>query len=128
MLEDATIKASTKTWAQRVVNLYEKHNANSVVVETNQGGDLVIDVLKNLEKSIKVVKVHASKGKFARAEPVSELYELGEVAHATEMLDLEAQLTEYVPLNASYSPGRLDAVVWGLTYLMIRKPKSVNVA
>ncbi len=128
ILKDATTKATTRVWAQRVVNLYHQFEANRVVVETNQGGDLVIDVLKNIDKSIKVVKVHASKGKFARAEPVSELYEMGLVAHAEQMPELEAQLTEYVPMDSSYSPGRLDAVVWALTYLMIRKAKTVNVA
>lgn len=128
ILDDLSIKASTKVWAQRAVNAYNEYNANCIVVETNNGGDLVVDALNNIDRSIKVVKVHASKGKFARAEPVSQLYELGQVSHAKPMIELEGQLTEYVPLNATKSPDRLDALVWALTHLMIRKPKRVNVA
>ncbi len=132
VLFDATTKASTRVWAQRVVNLYERFDANCVVAEVNQGGDLVEDVLKNINRSIKVVKVRANKGKHARAEPVSELYELNRVSHdpvePESLLELENQLTEYVPMDSNYSPGRLDGVVWGLTHLMIRKPKQVNVA
>lgn len=127
ILEDHSIKASTLTWAQRVVNAYNKHEANCVVVEVNQGGDLVRDALKNIDRSIKVVDVRASKGKFARAEPVSELYELGSVAHAKDFVELDGQLTEYVPLNCKKSPDRLDALVWALTHLMIKKPKTVRV-
>ncbi len=128
VLEDATGKMSTKTWARRVINLYDKWDANEVVAEVNQGGDLVDDVLKNECESVKVVKVRASKGKLARAEPVSQLYELGRVAHVKGLDDLEEQLTTYIPLDAKYSPGRLDGVVWGLTRLMIRKSKKINVA
>lgn len=128
VIKDHSVKASTRTWAQRVINAYHHHDANYIVAEVNQGGDLVEDALKNIDQSIKVVKVHASKGKFARAEPVSELYELGKVAHSAEMIELEGQLTEYVPLNTKKSPDRLDALVWGLTHLMIRKPIQVNVA
>lgn len=127
VLEDFSIKTSTAKWAQRVVNAYKKYDANYVVVEVNQGGDLVRDALKNIDNSIKVVDVRASKGKFARAEPVSELYELGRVAHAKPLLDLEAQLTEYVPIDCKKSPDRLDALVWALTNLMI-KNKTVRVA
>jgi len=128
VLEDATCKASTKTWARRVINLYEKWEANEIVAEVNQGGDLVEDVLKNECESVKVVKVRANKGKFARAEPVAQLYELGKVAHVPGLGDLEDQLTTYVPMNAKYSPGRLDGVVWGLTRLMIRKSKTFRMA
>lgn len=128
VLEDATCKASTKTWARRVVNLHDKWEANEIVAEVNQGGDLVEDVLKNESESVKVVKVRANKGKFARAEPVSQLYELGKIAHAPGLNDLEDQLTTYIPLDAKYSPGRLDGVVWGLTRLMVNKSKTFRMA
>ena len=119
--EDLSGKYSTNTWAQRVVNAYWEYEANEVVAEVNQGGDLVEDAIKTIDPRVKVVKVRASKGKFARAEPVSALYEQGKVSHVKELPDLESQLTEWVPLNSKKSPDRLDAMVWALTHLMLRE-------
>lgn len=120
--EDLSGKFTTKTWAQRAVNAYYKYNANCIVAETNQGGDLVVDAINNLDSTIKVVKVHASKGKFARAEPISMLYEQGKISHEKEMLELESEMTEWVPENTKESPNRIDALVWGLTFLIKPKP------
>jgi len=127
VLEDYSIKASTATWAQRVVNAYNNYGANRVVAEVNQGGDLVKDVLKNIDRSIKVDTVHASKGKFARAEPISELYELGKIAHAKELPGLEEQLTEWVPMNSDGSPDRIDGLVWGMTHLMLKPTPKIHI-
>jgi len=120
--EDLSGKVSTKTWAQRVAKAYRDYNANYVVAEANNGGDLVIDAIRNIDPNIKVEKVNARVGKFARAEPVSMLYEQDKVAHLKTLPDLESELTETIfndQLRAS--PNRLDALVWGLTYLMIGK-------
>lgn len=119
--EDQSGKCSTLTWANRAVNMYYKYDANFIVAETNQGGDLVVDAIKNIDPNIKVVTVHASKGKFARAEPVQQLYEQGKIRHDDTFPDLDAELTEWVPEDTSESPNRLDALVWGLSYLMIKK-------
>lgn len=121
--DDLSGKFSTGVWAQRAVNAYHQYEANAIVAEVNMGGDLVEDAIKNIDPTIKVVKLRASKGKFARAEPVSQLYEKGQekIRHDKHMPELEEQLTEYVPLNSKKSPDRLDALVWGLTYLMLRK-------
>lgn len=121
--DDLSIKASTRTWAQRVVGAFHAWEANEVVAEVNQGGDLVEDAIHNIDPRIKVVKVRASKGKLARAEPVSMLYEPGQdkVAHRKPMPDLESELTETVFDKVAASPNRLDALVWGLTHLMIGK-------
>lgn len=121
--EDLSGKFSTGTWAQRAVNAYYKYEANCIVAETNQGGDLVEDAIKAIDPTIKVIQVKASKGKFSRAEPVSALYEDTQlrVRHERDMPELEEQLCEYVPENSKGSPDRLDALVWALTYLMLRK-------
>lgn len=124
--EDLSLKASTATWGQRVVNAYHEWRANAVIVETNNGGDLVIDLIHSIDPSVKVVKVHASKGKFARAEPIAALYEQGLVCHTKRFPELDSQLVEYVPLNAKKSPDRLDAHVWGLYWLMI-KPRETRI-
>lgn len=124
--DDWTIKASTQTWAIRAVNMYYHYNANFIIAETNQGGDLVVDAIKNVDPKIKVKKVHASKGKFARAEPVQQLYELGRISHERHFLELEAEMTEWVPMDTKESPNRIDALVWGLTHLMLNKPRDVR--
>jgi phage terminase large subunit-like protein len=115
--DDQTIKASTDTWAQVVINTYEKHNADAVVVEVNNGGDLVENVLRLKGFKGRIINVHASKGKFARAEPISALYEQGKVKHKDGLYQLETEVMEYVPLTSKKSPNRLDALVWALTEL-----------
>lgn len=121
--KDASGKMSTGTWAQKAVNLYHEYDANCIVAEVNQGGDLVIDAIKAIDPTIKVIALRASKGKFARAEPISAFYEKTQlkVKHDKNFPELEEQLTEYVPETAKQSPDRLDALVWALTYLMLRK-------
>lgn len=116
---DYTIKASTDTWAQKAINAYNDHDADAIVVETNQGGDLVENVLRLKGFKGRVIKVHASKGKFARAEPVAALYELGRVKHNEEadLTELETEIMEYCPAESTKSPNRLDWLVWALTEL-----------
>ena len=112
---DYTIKGRPKAWAEQVIKAYNDYDANYIVAESNQGGELVTEVLEKYQgdNKIKVKLVHASKGKFARAEPVSVLYEKGMIAHRRPMLDLEEELTETVFADVKSSPNRLDALVWG---------------
>ncbi len=125
--DDLSGKFSTRTWARRAVNAYHAWEANAIVAEVNQGGDLVEDAIKNIDPTVKVVKVRASKGKLARAEPISELYEPDpvtghtRVTHTKRLPKLESELTETVFENVKASPNRLDALVWGLTHLMLPK-------
>ena len=121
VLDDYSLKASPNSWAQRAVNVYYKHQAAYIVAEVNQGGDMVEAMITNIDKKIKVKKVRASKGKFARAEPIAALYERDEVRHDKALPELETEMCEYVPLNSKKSPDRLDAVVWGLTDLCLGK-------
>jgi hypothetical protein len=116
---DLSIKASPNEWASRAVNAYYEYEAACIVVEVNQGGDLIETLIHSIDDRIPIKKVRASKGKFARAEPVAALYEQGKVAHAGSMPLLERELTQYVPQNSKKSPDRLDALVWGLTHLML---------
>ena len=126
VLADYSIKASPQTWAQRAVNAYHEHNCAYIVVEVNQGGDMARTILNSIDRTIPIREVRAAVGKFARAEPVAALYEQGKVWHADttrdmqhNLLDLETELCEYVPTNSTKSPDRLDAMVWGLTDLML---------
>lgn len=118
---DYSIKASPNEWVNRAINAYHEHNANCILAEINQGGDMVKTMINNFDPSIKVETVRASVGKFSRAEPVAALYEQGKVAHAEGLEELETQLCEFVALNAKESPDRLDCVVYGMTFLMLKR-------
>jgi len=116
VLEDATIKASPDRWMRKAVDLYYLHNADRIVAEVNNGGDLVEKLLRTIDNKIAYKKVQASRGKLVRAEPVVALYEQGKVSHVGSLSSLEDQLCTYAGGNKS--PDRLDALVWALTELM----------
>jgi len=120
VIEDRSEVLTTKQWAQCAVNSYHEFSCACIVAEKNNGGELVKDAIKAIDPLIPVKLVWAAKGKFARAEPVQELYELGKVAHEDIFVDLDAQLTEWVPHLSKKSPDRLDALVWALTFLMLK--------
>ncbi len=123
-IEDLSGKFTPNDWAQRAVNAYHKHESAYIVAEVNQGGDMVEAMIHNIDRTITVKKVRASKGKFARAEPVAAFYERGEVRHCAGLDELETEMCEYVPLNSKKSPDRLDALVWGFTDLIVTESKS----
>ena len=111
---DYTINSTTDAWAQEIMDVYKAHNCDAVVVEVNNGGDLVENVLRLKGFEGRVINVHAAKGKFARAEPVAALYEQGRVKHNGDLVELESEVMEYVPSSTKKSPNRLDALVWAL--------------
>lgn len=114
---------SPEKWAAAAVSLYYKHQANAIVAEVNQGGDMVESVIKNVDPTVQVIKVRASKGKWIRAEPVAGLYEQGRVHHVGAFSQLEDQMCDFDPsgLVEGKSPDRLDALVWGLAELSNRQ-------
>lgn len=120
VLADYTLVGSPDTWAKQVVRAYELHDADCVVAEVNQGGDLVSSVLKTVSPNMKVKQVRATKGKILRAEPIAGLYEQGKVFHVGHFKQLEDQMTNFSPLTQNSSPDRLDALVWALTDLMLK--------
>lgn len=126
---DLTKRLPPAEWAARVVDAYHEFEANCVVAEVNQGGDMVEDMIHNVPggEYIVVRKVHGKKSKYARAEPIAQLYDQGEISHAKPMPELEEELTTYVPRDATYSPNRLDALVYGLTYLCINETDSFGI-
>ena len=124
ILEDATDKYTPEGWATKAVQLYDKYEADCLVAEKNMGGDLVRSTFKTVDESLPITLVHASKGKFARAEPVSALYEQGKVKHLKGLFDLEDQCCTWEPLESIGSPDRLDAMVWAIyTLLLKNRPK-----
>lgn len=119
VLADHSGKHSPNEWAQLVVRLYREHKADCVVAEVNQGGDLVTSNLRTVDRALPIRTVHASRGKFTRAEPVASLYEQAKVRHLPGLGLLEDQMTKWSPDGSSKSPDRLDALVWAITELML---------
>ena len=119
VLEDASLSASPERWAERVVAVYDRHQADKVVLERNFGGDLGLSVLQRARRGLPVRMVTASRGKHVRAEPIALLYEQGKVKHIGAFPQLEDQLCAMRPdgYAGAGSPDRLDALVWALTEL-----------
>ncbi len=123
VLDDRSGRYSPDGWAQRVVNAFDTHLANRVVAEANQGGDLVVNNLRTARRTLPVLKVHATRGKRTRAEPVAALYEQGRVHHVGYFGALEDQMCTWEP-SLGDSPDRVDALVWALTELMVDRDPS----
>jgi phage terminase large subunit-like protein len=117
VLADYSLRGTPDAWARRVVEAYDEHEADTVVVEVNQGGQMIASVLRTVRPNLPIREVRASKGKQTRAEPVSALYEQGRVHHVGTFAALEDQLTTWTA-DDNKSPDRLDALVWGMTELI----------
>lgn len=117
---DYTRKGKPSEWADAAISAYERYDANEIVIETNQGGDMCESTLRNAGFKGKITRVHASKGKVVRAEPIAALYELGYVAHDEGLSLMEDEMMDLDPLTGKAkgkSPNRVDANVWALTAL-----------
>ena len=122
VLADESIRgASPAAWAKVVVDAAKTWQADRVVAEVNQGGDMVEAVLRQQAPMLSYRSVHATRGKIVRAEPVAALYEQGRVRHVKGLRELESQMTEMTlqGYEGKGSPDRVDALVWALTDLMI---------
>lgn len=129
VLEDYSLRGSPEEWGAAAVAAYHAWGADRVVAEVNFGADMVESVIMAIDGSVSFKAVRASRGKAQRAEPVVALYERNRVKHVGNLGMLETELTQWVPpgtinpagedIGSSWSPGRLDAVVWALTELML---------
>ena len=125
VIDDFSVCASPDQWAARAISAYHLYKADRIVAEVNQGGDLVERVLRTKDEDISYRRVSATKGKLARAEPIAALYEQSKVFHMKHFEKLEDQMCSYVPGDGA-SPDRLDALVWGLTDLMLNRKAVIN--
>jgi len=123
ILADLSGIYSPLEWANKAVNEYHAIDADRIIGEVNNGGDLIEMNLRNVDNSVSYKSVRASRGKQTRAEPIAALYERGMVYHVGTFGKLEQQLTTWNPEDTD-SPDRLDALVWGLTELT-QKPEAV---
>jgi phage terminase large subunit-like protein len=121
ILDDLTMTGSPEQWAKKAVNAFYKHKADLIVAERNFGGDMVRAVIAATDDRVPVKMVHASRGKFLRAEPIAALYEQGRVKHVGTFAELEDQMCLISPSGYAGrgSPDRLDASVWAITELTL---------
>lgn len=122
VIADRTIaEVRPSAWAAEALVAYRLLGADALVAEVNQGGDMVEAVLHEVDPSVPVTKVRATRGKWLRAEPVAALYAQGRVRHAGSFQALEDEMCDFGPdgLSSGRSPDRLDALVWAITALML---------
>jgi phage terminase large subunit-like protein len=117
MLADASRRGSPLEWGTAAVGEYRLRQADRIVGEVNNGGDLVEANLRSVDPHVAYEAVRASRGKLVRAEPVAALYERGMVHHVGHFPAMETELTTYSGKPSEDSPNRLDALVWAISSL-----------
>lgn len=114
VLADGTCHGTPDRWARQAIALYDQYEADAIVVEVNQGGEMVAMTLRSVRKNIRIIEVTASRGKHVRAEPIAALYEQGKISHIGSFADLEDQMMMITThgFQGENSPDRADAMVW----------------
>lgn len=125
ILSDDSIQGSPAKWASAAITAYHKYDADLIVAESNNGGEMVLQVIKNIDPTVRVMLVHASRGKATRAEPIVALYEQNKVHHVGMFSNLEDEMCSWVPGAAS--PNRLDALVWACTELTNGRGSTIEI-
>ena len=125
IIADKSVRGIPSVWAQAVASAFHSHAADRVIVEVNNGGDLVEVNLRTVDRNIPIKSVRASRGKLIRAEPIASLYEQGKVHHVGVFPDLEDQMCSWVP--GDKSPDRMDALVWALWELSTHQQSTVAI-
>ncbi len=123
VIADDTVSGVTPNrWATKAIALWYRLQADALVAEVNQGGDMVRTVINQIDAGVPVNAVHASRAKWLRAEPVATLYEQGRVKHAGIFAELEDEMCDFGSsgLSAGQSPDRLDALVWAIASLALQ--------
>jgi hypothetical protein len=116
VLADESLRGSPLAWAKAAVMAYHKFEADRIIAEKNNGGEMVSTVIAQVDMTVPVKLVHATRGKQTRAEPIAAYYEQGRVHHVGKFPALEDEMCLWLPGDPS--PNRMDALVWALTELM----------
>lgn len=120
VLADESVQgAAPQVWAQKAIALWRRLDADALVAEVNQGGEMVRAVIEQVDPTVPVKSVRATRGKWLRAEPVAMLYAQGRVKHAGSFAALEDEMCDFASdgLSSGRSPDRLDALVWAISAL-----------
>lgn len=119
LADETAAGLSPAAWARKAIALWRRFDADALIAEVNQGGDMVRAVIREADATVPVIAVRASRGKYLRAEPVAALYEQGRVKHVGTFPALEDEMCDFGldGLSSGRSPDRLDALVWALASL-----------
>jgi phage terminase large subunit-like protein len=127
VLDDRTQRGGPKAWAAASVDTFHHWDADRIVAESNNGGEMVELTIKGYDPTVPVRLVTASRGKRTRAEPIAALYATDEehdkqatIRHVGAFPELEDEMATWTP--ADQSPNRMDAVVWGFWDLKMWQP------
>lgn len=119
VLADFSVHGSPRDWAVQAIAAYDQWSADAVVIEINQGGDMVRYTLESVRPDLPIIEVRATRGKHVRAEPISALYATDRISHVGSFPELEGQMCQMTAggYKGPGSPDRVDALVWGFTEL-----------
>lgn len=128
VLDDATCRLSPNGWARMAVACFDRYHADCIVGEINNGGEMVAATVRAVRPTVPFKEVHASKGKWTRAEPVAALYEQGRISHIGTFALLEDEMVNFGPngMVGEMSPDRVDALVWAFTELFPMITKKIT--
>jgi phage terminase large subunit-like protein len=124
IIEDLSGRYQPAEWAKTAVEAYRRHSADRIIAEVNQGGDLVESTIRMIDSEVPFTAVHASRGKYIRAEPAATLFERNRVHLVGNFPLLEDQLTQFTPdmdRVRSGSPDRADAMIYAITELLVER-------
>jgi phage terminase large subunit-like protein len=130
VLADRSGSLSPEEWGSTAISVARQYGADAIIVEKNYGGEMTLSTIRTTPggTDLPIIPVNAKQGTRARAEPVVGLYEQARIHHVGVLSALETQLTEWIP-DESPSPDRLDALVHGMTHLLVKSlPASVSTA
>ena len=127
VLDDVSLKGSPTEWAERAVAVYDLHEADAIIAEVNQGGDMVESTIHSVRPGIRVIQVRATRGKHLRAEPIASLYSLNRIHHVGAFPKLEAQMCMITVsgYDGEGSPDRVDSMVHLFTELFPKMTRRV---
>lgn len=122
--DESLAAAKPGAWARKAIELYHRLEADELIAEVNQGGEMVAAVMSEADHTVPVRQVRATRGKYLRAAPVAQLYEQGRVRHVGFFTELEDEMCAFGPdgLKGQGSPDRMDALVWAIAALMDEPP------
>lgn len=132
ILADYSGRMTPEQWSRKAIDAFDAFKADCIVAEVNNGGDMVESVIRNEAnhlyasctrhtREVPIYKVHASRGKVARAQPISMHYEQKRAHHVGQFQELEEQMAQFLPDGMDFSPDRVDALVWGVTECQERR-------
>lgn len=119
VLADHSTRGAPGIWSRAAIAAYDRYDADAIVIERNQGGDLVKHTLLAARNPLRIIEVVATRGKHVRAEPVAALYAMGKISHVGTFPEIEQQMMDFGTsgYTGEGSPDRAEAVIWALSQL-----------